>query len=79
MNVVHTSVCQKYSVTQGSQSLFDNSTIQVAVGFNLRTSHKLNDHSKFRNFNKLLRAHIQDQFTSCEKCGSADLFRKTCI
>ena len=79
----NTSVCQKYTVIPGSQSLFDNSHYSSSSGFqssnNSSESHKLNDHSKFRNFDKLLRAHIQDQFTLCKKYGSAHLFRKTCI
>ena len=77
----NTSVCQKYSPR--SQSPVNNSHYWSSSCFqssnNSSESHKLNDHSKVRNFDKLLRAHIQDQFTLCKKCGSAHLFRKTCI
>ena len=81
MNVVHTGVtllCVRNTQWHQGHKLYSSSS-----GFqssnNSSESHKLNDHSKVRNFDKLLRAHIQDQFTSCKKCGSAHLFRKTWI
>ena len=79
----NTYLCQKYTLTPGSQSLSDSSHYSSSSGFqssnNSSESHILNDHSKVRNFYKLLREHIQYQFTLCKECGRAYLFPKTCI